>query len=238
MVTSGIRGGPDRAIARQDWEQSGWYPCPTRCVPEPRTTMRQKELSKLEAILTPAQLDFRLEVAAWLNKYPWTHLWTPTFGRREQQGRPQLSRAGNYCPKHGWSGGGTFKPDYSFSEETKLHVSGFTDAAAIRATKRFIQKFMSDYSWFFVAEKNPGRDGHHVHCLLIPPAGKRINVPRLGNLWWKKYGWNKFEKVRGKSDVTSYCTKHVCEYLNKGDGWYEIEINDSELYHNATRTGS
>ena len=203
--------------------------------------MKQTTLSKLEAILTPDQLDFRLKLADWLNKYPWTHLWTPTFKKAEEAGGSEYTRGRGYDLKTGQhTGGGAFKanPFWKEGREAGLHASGFSEDAAIRTTKKFMKKHMKDYSWFFCAEKNPGRDGHHVHSLLVPPAGGKVDVAGLSAKWWRYYGWNKFERVKSKGEVTLYCTKHVCEYLNKGDGWYEIEINDSELYHNATRTGS
>lgn len=201
--------------------------------------MKQTTLTKLEQTLSPEQVDFRLEIARWLNKYPWTHLWTPTFKRKEEEGgAANYSRAASCTITGDWNGGGTFKPDWSFKEESDLHCSGFTERAATRATKKFLKQHMPDYSYFFVNEKNPGRDGHHVHALLIPPGqldGKaHIPVRSLAPIWWKKYGWNKFERIKSKDDVTAYCTKHVCEYLNKGSGWYEIEINDTEVFHAST----
>ena len=196
--------------------------------------MKQKELTRLEQTLSPEDLDFRLEVAKWLNTYPWEYLWTPTFKKKEEQGAPAYTRGKGYDLQTGQhTGGGTFKanPFWKKGTDSGLHSSGFSEDASIRATKRFLKRHMKEYSYFFVAEKNPGREGHHVHCLLIPPAGLRVNVRKLSGKWWSAYGWNKFERIRSKSDVTSYCTKHVCEYLNKGDGWYEIEINDSSVFH-------
>ena len=205
--------------------------------------MNQTTLSRLEATLSPEQLDFRLDIAKWLNNYPWTHLWTPTFKKAEERGHVSYTRSGgqtylNTPGFHGYArtGGGVIKPNPYWKggeKDSGLHVSGFSERAAISATKRFLRRFMTDYSYFFVAEKNPNRDGHHVHCLLIPPAGRSVDVRGLSAKWWNAYGWNKFERIRKKSDVTGYCTKHVSEYLNKGDGWYEIEINDSEIFHSS-----
>ena len=203
--------------------------------------MKQELLTKLEATISPQDLEFRLEIGRWLNKYPWTHLWTPTFKKAEERGQASFTRSTGqtYLDTPGWhgykrTGGGTFKenPYWKGGEkDSGLHVSGFSEAAAIRATKKFIKKHMKDYSYFFIAEPNPGRDGHHVHCLLIPPAGQHVDVKTLGPKWWATYGWNVFERIKCKDDVTTYCTKHVCAYLNKGTGWYEIEINDSEIFH-------
>lgn len=228
--------------------------------------MNQTLLSKLEAKLSPEELDFRLDIGRWLNKYPWSHLWTPTFRNAELRGSASYTRSSarstvlpsaseeflGAAPSYSRSGGGTFaqnpfwkdrQEDGSFGKEKGLHTSGFSQKSAIQSTRRFLRREMKDFSWFFVAEQNPGREGHHVHCLLIPPAGERINVPRLSAIWWKRYGWNKFEPIRGGKEVTSYCVKHVTSYVLKGDdflkpkksqnvGW-EIEINDSAIFHAA-----
>ena len=203
--------------------------------------MKQKQQRKLQeedAFLSGKKQDFRDEIANWLKKYPWTHMWTPTFKRKEEEGgSANFSRARSCSVSGEWSGGGTFKPDWSFREQSDLHCSGFTERAATRATKSFIKKYMPEYSYFFVNEKNPGRDGHHVHALLIPPGQldgrSHIPVSSLAPIWWQKYGWNRFERIKSPDAITSYCTKHVCEYLNKGVGWYEIEINDTEVFHAA-----
>ena len=200
--------------------------------------MNQKTLSRLEATLSPEQLDFRLKIAKWLKNYPWSMLWTPTFKKREESGAPSYTRGRAYDLTTGsHTGGGSFKPNHFWRKgrDNELHVSGFSEDAAVRTTKRFIKKHMTDYSYFFVSEKNPGRDGHHVHCLLIPPAGQEVDVKGLSAKWWRTYGWNKFERIKSNSKVTEYCTKHVCEYLNKGSGWYEIEINDSEVFHKSVK---
>ena len=225
--------------------------------------MKQKLLSKLEATVPPEVIDFRLTISRWLNKYPWSHLWTPTFRKAELRGAASYTRTSGHStvlpspaaeflgasPTFARSGGGRFKenPFWKGGEsDSGLHTSGYSEEAAVRATKRFLKRHMKEFSWFFVSEQNPGREGHHVHCLLIPPKGERINVPRLSAMWWKTYGWNKFEPIRGTKEVTSYCTKHVTAYCLKNDnflkskkqsnGWYEIEINDTQLYHQATKS--
>lgn len=191
---------------------------------------------------TKEQESFRDEIARWLNTYPWSYLWTPTFKRKEEEGRPTFTRSGGYDLKTGRrTGGGTFKknPFWKEGDDRDLHISGFSEAAAVRATKRFLKTHMRDYSYFFVSEQNPSRHGHHVHCLLIPPSELcEFNMPvkKLGPMWWEKYGWNKFERIKSKDDVTGYCTKHVCNYLRKGAGWYEIEINDTDVFHASTST--
>lgn len=231
--------------------------------------MNQTTLSKLEASLTPEELDFRLGIGRWLNKYPWATLWTPTFRKAELRGAASYTRSSGCStvlpspaeellgasPTYARSGGGRFdenpfwkdRDQYgNVGKEKGLHTSGFSQKSAIQSTKRFLRSEMKEFSYFYVAEQNPGRDGHHVHCLLIPPKGERINVPRLSAIWWKRYGWNKFEPIRGSKEVTSYCVKHVTSYVLKGDdflkpkksqnaGW-EIEINDSQIFHQATKS--
>ena len=179
--------------------------------------MKQTLLSKLEATLPPEELDFRLGIGRWLNNYPWATLWTPTFKKAEVRGAASYTR-GSACSavadptapggvSYQRTGGGSFDPNPFWKDrdndtgecgpEKHLHASGFSQRSAIQSTRRFLRREMKEFSYFYVAEQNPGREGHHVHCLLIPPAGERINVPRLSALWWKRYGWNKFEPIRG-----------------------------------------
>lgn len=178
--------------------------------------------------LTPAQRAFRDEIANWLNEYPWHKVWTVTFDNMEKRKQQNYTGRNGYVPGHGWTGGNHYKG--------KPEKVGISERNAKRYFERHMKKNYFDYSWFYCVEPNPNRSGHHLHALLIPPNGKKVSHEKMGKEWWSRYGWNKVEDIRSSNDVTKYCTKHVVRYLNKGDGWYNIEINSTEIFHASRST--
>ena len=186
-----------------------------------------KTIEEIEEGLSKEQKAFRDEVSQWLNIYPWFKVWTVTFDRMEDRRQQNYTGRNGYVPGHGWTGGNHFKG--------KPEKVGISERNAKRYFERHMRKYYKDYSWFYCVEPNPGRAGHHLHSLLLPPTGSTVSHKKLGKLWWDQYGWNKVENIRSTKDVTGYCTKHVTRYLNKGAGWYNIEINDSEVFHNSVK---
>lgn len=180
--------------------------------------------------LSPAELEFRDRIAEWLTVYPWEKVWTVTYDRMEERRQQNYTGRAGYVPGHGWTGGNHYKG--------KPEKVGISERNAKRYFEKWMRKNYKDYSWFYCVEPNPGRAGHHLHALLIPPSqlpntNANPTHAEMGNAWWNRYGWNKVEDIRSNDDVTRYCTKHVCHYLNKGSGWYNIEINDSQVYRKA-----
>jgi hypothetical protein len=165
--------------------------------------------------LSPEQKLFRDTVADWLNIYPWLKVWTVTFDRMEQRMSQNYTKTGH------WKGA--------------PQQVGISERNAKRYFESWMRKHYPEYSWFYCVEPNPGRDGHHLHALIIPPLGVKCSHAQMGVAWWDRYGWNKVEDIKSNDDVTLYCTKHVVRYLNKGGGWYNLEINDSEIYHGRKR---
>ena len=182
----------------------------------------EKEIEEIERGLSVKQKTFRDQIAQWLNVYPWFKIWTVTFDRMEKRMQQNFTGRNGFVPGHGWTGGNHFKG--------KPEQVGISERNAKRYFERHMRKHYTEFSWFYCVEPNPGRDGHHLHALLIPPGGSTITHARLGKLWWDQYGWNRVEDIRSTKDVTGYCTKHVVRYLNKGSGWYNIEINDSDVF--------
>lgn len=186
---------------------------------------------KAKRQLTPQQEAFRDTIADWLSEYPWQKVWTVTYDLMEERSQQNYTGRAGYVPGHGWTGGNHYKG--------RPEKVGISERNAKRYFERVMRTSYPEYSWFYVVEPNPSRSGHHVHALLMPPTGVQCSHAEMGKLWWNKYGWNKVEDIRSNKDVTGYCTKHVVRYLNKGGGWYNIEINDSEIYHGrGTRTSS
>lgn len=187
--------------------------------------------------LSAPEIAFRDRIAGWLSKYPWTWEWTVTFDRMERRLAQQKTTSAKYVPGHGWSGGGALKEwgkdGWWKGEDSNVRPKGTTQNSAKKIFERYMKKVLPEFSWFYVTEPNPGRAGNHLHSLLIPPKGMGVDVATHGSAWWNDYGWNKLQPIRSRDDITRYCTKHVCFYLTKGAGWYNIEINDTEIFHAA-----
>ena len=111
---------------------------------------------------------------------------------------------------------GTFKGHYS-EQQTQ------------RAFEKFMQRSFSGVTYFYVIEHNPTREGHHVHALMY--SADPIWREEMNQTWYQRFGLAKVEKIRSKRDVESYCTKHVRNYLTKGGGWWNYQINDPLLFH-------
>lgn len=102
-----------------------------------------------------------------------------------------------------------------------------------RSFKSFMNKYMSDVSWFYVTEKNPNRPGYHIHALIHGAEG--YSRKTIWNKWFKRFGINKLEPVRSRMKVEKYTTKHCTTYLTKGFGWYDLKINDPNLWNQSKR---
>ena len=170
-----------------------------------------KSIEEIEQRLSKDQRAFRDEISNWLETYPWTKTWTVTFDRMEQRLTQNYTKTGH------WKG--------------RPRQVGISEWNAKKYFERYMTKIHPDMSWFYCVEPNPGRQGHHLHALMCPPTGGKISHKDLGTTWWNTYGWNKVEDIRSKKDISGYCTKHVVAYLNKGSGWYNIQINDSDIFH-------
>lgn len=187
---------------------------------------KTRSLEEIEEKLSEKQIAFRDEIAHWLNAYPWHKVWTVTFDKMEERTQQNYTSRNGYVNGHGWTGGNHFKG--------KPEKVGISERNAKRYFERHMKKNYTEYSYFYAVEPNPNRSGHHLHALLIPPTGEKVSHEKLGTTWWGQYGWNKVEDIRSKKDVTGYCTKHVVQYLNKGSGWYNIEINNSQVFHQTS----
>ena len=114
---------------------------------------------------------------------------------------------------------------------TGTFAGEFSERSACSAFERFMRKHAPDVSYFYVSEANPSREGHHIHALLCDTIG--LSYANLGKKWFKTYGINKLERIRSVDDVGSYCAKHAGKYLTKGNGWYNINLVDPELWRRA-----
>ena len=160
-----------------------------------------------------------------------------TYDKMEKRLAQQVTTSAKYVPEHGWSGGEALKEwgkdGWWKGEDSNVRPKGTTQPAAKKRFEKYMRKKMPDFSWFYVVEPNKNRAGHHLHALLIPPTSKGVEVAVHGTAWAMSNGYNTLEPIRSHSDLVRYCTKHICFYLTKSAGWYNIEINDTEIFHAA-----
>lgn len=90
------------------------------------------------------------------------------------------------------------------------------------STRRNFEKFMRmklpDVDYFYAIERNPSRDGNHVHALWHRP----MTLSRKGawSEWFAAYGRARIEPVKSQEDVTSY----VAKYVTKESAWWNVKL--------------
>ena len=107
-----------------------------------------------------------------------------------------------------------------------------SNSAAQRSFQKFMSSSMPGVSYFYVTEKNPSRPGYHIHALIHGAETYRRKT--IWKKWYKRFGINKLEPIKSKKKVEDYTTKHCATYLTKGIGWYDFQLNDSELWSKAS----
>jgi hypothetical protein len=94
--------------------------------------------------------------------------------------------------------------------------------AGIYSAQRCYEKTMArrlpGVSYVEAIERNPSRDGYHVHAVWADCTG----VSRKGEWenWFKRYGRARIEPVRSEHDVSGYASKYLC----KDDSWFNVKL--------------
>jgi hypothetical protein len=101
--------------------------------------------------------------------------------------------------------------------------------SAQKSFEKFMAKEVRDVSYFYAVERNPSRDGHHVHALWSDCEG--VLRSRIWERWFDRYGRNRIEPVRSVMDVTSYCAK----YVTKEGAWWNVKIVSPTLFQRITQ---
>lgn len=87
--------------------------------------------------------------------------------------------------------------------------------------QRAVERYMCDLpgvSYFYSVEKNPSRDGHHVHSLWGDCRG--VFRKEAWAKWLKLHGRARIEPVRKASDVEEYAAK----YVMKLPCWWNVKL--------------
>lgn len=90
--------------------------------------------------------------------------------------------------------------------------------SARRTYERFMRQTLPTVSYFYAIERNPARDGHHIHAIWDCDRAPRKATHRS---WLMRFGRNRIEPVRGLGSVENYCAKYVC----KDDAWWEFHLS-------------
>jgi hypothetical protein len=90
--------------------------------------------------------------------------------------------------------------------------------SARRLFERFMRKNHPDVAYFYALEKNPSREGHHVHGVMW-----RKEIPHLKDwwkLWFEKFGRCRYEFLESREDVVNYVSK----YVTKEASWWQWDV--------------
>lgn len=94
--------------------------------------------------------------------------------------------------------------------------------SADRVYRRFMRESLPSVSYFYALERNPGRNGFHVHAIWDSAEAPRKATHKD---WLERYGRNRIEPIRGVSSVEAYCAKYVC----KEGAWWDVRLSRGAL---------
>jgi hypothetical protein len=92
-----------------------------------------------------------------------------------------------------------------------------SEDSARRCYDRFRKVKVAKFPSIFCTERNPSRDGYHVHGMLA--LNQWIRRSDLWKDWFEKKGRCRIEPARSVQSVQGYCLK----YLFKSDGYWQID---------------
>lgn len=108
--------------------------------------------------------------------------------------------------------------------------------SARRCFERWMKREAPDVSYFYALERNPCRDGFHVHSLWANTAG--LYRRAMWDRWFQRFGRNKLEpikcRVSAEEYLTKYCTKEVTW---EERGWWNVHLVDPMLPDLAEKPG-
>lgn len=90
--------------------------------------------------------------------------------------------------------------------------------SAMRAFRKTMARRLPGVSYYAVTERNPSRDGYHLHSLWADC--RSVSRKEEWRHWFTTYGRALIEPVRKAADVASYASK----YLTKEESHLEIVL--------------
>jgi hypothetical protein len=90
--------------------------------------------------------------------------------------------------------------------------------SAQRCYEKFMRTEMRGVSYFYALERNPERNGYHVHALWCDCLNKSRR--EIWQTWFARYGRARIEPVNNRDDVADYCAK----YVTKEGSWWNVKL--------------
>jgi hypothetical protein len=90
--------------------------------------------------------------------------------------------------------------------------------SARKIFERWMRKTLPHVSYFYALERNPCRDGYHVHSIWADCKG--VFRKAAWKDWFDRYGRARIEPVRVARDCEEYASKYLC----KEDGWWNVKL--------------
>lgn len=96
--------------------------------------------------------------------------------------------------------------------------------SAMRAFRKTMARRLPGVSYYAVTERNPSRDGYHLHSLWADC--RSVSRKEEWRHWFTTYGRALIEPVRKAADVASYASK----YLTKEESHLEIVLRSHHRF--------
>jgi len=114
---------------------------------------------------------------------------------------------------------GTFRDRVRFKGDfLRERVFGKSMYGADKAWRKMLSTELNGCSCFYALERNPTRDGYHVHALLADC--RETFFKDVWQVWFEKHGRFHSEPVRRYDDVSRYLSKYVL----KGPSWWNVKL--------------
>lgn len=117
----------------------------------------------------------------------------------------------------------TWRDKVCYHRDGTEKLVGVSEWSAARAVERFM-KDLPGVSYFYSVEKNPSRDGHHVHALW--GDCQKVFRTEQWSKWLKLHGRARIEPVRSAADVEGYASKYVMKlpcWWNVSLRWHRVQ---------------
>jgi hypothetical protein len=105
-----------------------------------------------------------------------------------------------------------------------MNTLTFRWEASLWSTKRAFDRFMNKKcpraSYFMSVERNPSRDGHHLHSLWADVGG--VYRKDVWAAWFGKFGRARIEPVRDENDACAYASKYLCKAPE--EAWWDVKL--------------
>ena len=104
--------------------------------------------------------------------------------------------------------------------ETITFVRALSVQRVVARYQDIHDRYCPGVPYFFAVERNPSRDGHHVHAMLAAPRSMRRD--KLWSVCFANCGRTRIEPIRCANGVVTYCAKYVSKEFFQRNGWWNF----------------